>query len=87
MMGKLYPGNAGKGKGPQVEFLWIIQLIEANLNWILKLIWGYYLNRAINNAGAYDDAQFAVPGQTCCSAVVNKVCCLISYVSSKSAGQ
>ena len=29
-----------KGKGPRIADLRIIQLLEAALNWVLKLIWG-----------------------------------------------
>ncbi len=52
-----------KGKGNYIENLWIIQLCEADLNFVPHIIWG---NRMIHTAlkhKALDDSQFAIPGQ------------------------
>jgi len=62
-----------KGKGPKLGKLRVIQLIEADLNFVLRLLWGYRLNRSISRQGLYDTSQFAVPGKTCTSAAFNKV--------------
>jgi hypothetical protein len=62
-----------KGKGHFIENLRIIQLCEADLNFVLNILWG---NRMIQTAlqhKALDDSQYAIPGQTCNSAVWNKV--------------
>jgi hypothetical protein len=32
-----------KGKGRYIENLWIIQVVEANLNFVLHTIWGHQL--------------------------------------------
>jgi hypothetical protein len=61
-----------KGKDWYIENLRIIQLCKADLNFILNIIWGY---RLICNAQAldhFDSSQYALPGQTCHSAVWNK---------------
>jgi len=62
-----------KGKGNFIEHLRIIQLFEADLNFVLHLIWG---NRMIRNAQreqVLNDSQYSLPGQTCQSAIWNKV--------------
>jgi hypothetical protein len=60
-----------KGKGRHIENLRIIQLCEADLNFILHIIWG---KRLMQNALHHlDKAQFAIPGQTCHNAVLNKL--------------
>jgi hypothetical protein len=62
-----------KGKGSFVENLRIIQLCEADLNFVLHKIWGHGLTRHALSHNALDKAQFALPGQTCNNAVLNKV--------------
>ena len=62
-----------KGKGPAIENLRVIQLLEADLNWLLRLLWGKRLDRHATEAGVYNEAQFASPGKLCQSAIVNKV--------------
>ena len=62
-----------KGKGPAIENLRIIQLLEADMNWLLRFLWGRQLDRHAMDAGVYNEAQFASPGKLCQSAIVNKV--------------
>ena len=62
-----------KGKGPKIKVLQIIQLVEGDLNWVLKLIWGYRLNKTAHNLGLYNSAQFAVPRKTCGSMILSKI--------------
>jgi hypothetical protein len=62
-----------KGKGRNVENLRIIHLCEADLNFVLNIIWGYRLIRTAQKANQLDSSQFALPGQTCHSAVWNKL--------------
>jgi hypothetical protein len=62
-----------KGKGNYINNLRIIQLLEADLNFVLRLIWGRRLNRAANNKDLYDASQYAVPGSLCNSAALQKV--------------
>ena len=62
-----------KGKGPAIENLRIMQLLEADMNWLLHFLWGKQLDRHALDAGIYNDAQFASPGKLCQSAIVNKV--------------
>ena len=62
-----------KGKGPAIENLRIIQLLEADMNWLLRYLWGRKLDRHAMDAGVYNEAQFASPGKLCHSAIVNKV--------------
>ena len=62
-----------KGKGPAIENLRIIQLLEADMNWLLRFLWGKKLDRHALAAGVYNDAQFASPGKLCQSAILNKV--------------
>ncbi len=61
-----------KGKGHYVENLRIIQLCEADLNFVLNIIWGYRLVRNAQKAHQLNSSQYANPGQTCHSAVWNK---------------
>jgi len=65
-----------KGKGQFVEHLRIIQLCEAYFNFVLHTIWGYRLIRHALQQSALDNAQFALPGQICNNAVLNKLLCL-----------
>ena len=62
-----------KGKGPAIENLRIIQILEADMNWLLRFLWGRQLERHAVDAGAYNEAQFASPGKLCQSGIVNKV--------------
>jgi hypothetical protein len=61
-----------KGKGHFMENLRIIQLCEADLIFVLHTIWGHQLIWHAINKGALDNAQYALPGQTCNNAVLNK---------------
>ncbi len=61
-----------KGKGRFVENLRIIQLCEADLNFVLNIIWGYRLVRNAQKGHHLDPSQYAHPGQTCHSTVWNK---------------
>jgi hypothetical protein len=62
-----------KGKGKFVGNLRIIQLCEADLNFILQVIWGH---RLICHACCHfvlDSSQYALPGQICNMAVISKL--------------
>jgi hypothetical protein len=61
-----------KGKGTFVENLRIIQLCEADLNFILHVLWGHHLIRNAKSQNSLDAAQYALPGQTCNNAVLHK---------------
>jgi hypothetical protein len=61
-----------KGKGRHVENLRIIQLCEADLNFVLHMIWGHRLIRHAMKHNALDPAKFALPGQTCNNAALSK---------------
>jgi hypothetical protein len=60
-----------KGKGKYIENLRIIQLCEADLNFVLHIIWGNRLIRHACKNNALNPSQFALPGQTCNNAVLN----------------
>ena len=62
-----------KGRGPAKENLRVIQLLEADLNWLLRFLWGKKLDRHAAQDGVYNEAQFASPGKLCRSAILNKV--------------
>jgi hypothetical protein len=62
-----------KGKGQFIDHLRIIRLCEADLNFILHVIWGHCLIWHANKYSALNISQFALPGQTCNNAVLNKV--------------
>ena len=62
-----------KGKGPTIENLRIIQLLEADMNWLLRYLWGKKLNHHAQVEGIYSEDQYAAPGKLCCSAILNKV--------------
>ena len=62
-----------KGKGVYINNLRIIQLLEADLNFILGFIWSKQLNRAAARANLFNTSQYALPGKTCNSAVLKKV--------------
>ena len=60
-----------KGKGRYIENLHIIQLCEADLYFVLHVIWGKcLLHHALHNL---EKAQFDILGQTCHNAVLNKL--------------
>jgi len=56
-MAKLQTHYVRKGKDLHIEDLHIIQLLEANLNWVLKVIWGNHLAWVIHNLEEYDTSQ------------------------------
>lgn len=60
-----------KGKGHFIENFRIIQLVEADLNYVLNSIWGRRLIQHAMRRAALDPAQYALPGQTCNNAVMN----------------
>jgi hypothetical protein len=62
-----------KGKGKFIENLRIIQLVEADLNFVLPTIWGHRLARHAMTHSAMNQSQYALPGQTCNNAVLNKL--------------
>lgn len=62
-----------KGKGNHINNLRIIQLLEADLNSVLRLNWGRLLNRAAHEQGLYNKAKYAVPGPLYIGAVLQKV--------------
>jgi len=62
-----------KGKGRYIENLWIIQLCEADLNFVLHTIWGHRLIWHATTSKALNEFQYALTGQTCNNAVLNKV--------------
>jgi hypothetical protein len=61
-----------KGKGRFIDHLRIIQLCEADLNFVLHVIWGHRLIRHAKMQSAFSTSQYAIPGQTCNNAVLNK---------------
>jgi hypothetical protein len=62
-----------KGKGWFIKHLRIIQLCEAYLKFVLHVIWGYRLLCQALCFPALDKAQYAIPGQTCNNAILNKI--------------
>lgn len=50
-----------KGKGKFIEHLWIIQLVEADLNFVLHTIWGNHLIRHAKHLSILDNSQYAIP--------------------------
>jgi hypothetical protein len=62
-----------RGKGRFIENLRIIQLCEADLNFVLHVIWGYRMIQHAKKHRALSSSQFAIPGETCNNAVLNKV--------------
>jgi hypothetical protein len=62
-----------KGKGRYIEHMRIIQLVEADLNFVLHIIWGYRLTRQAMCHSAMDPAQYALPSQTCNNVILNKL--------------
>jgi hypothetical protein len=62
-----------KEKGKFIENLRIIQLMEADLNFVLHTIWGHRLARHAMTPSAMNQFQYALAGQTCHNAVLNKL--------------
>ena len=62
-----------KGKGVYIENLWIIQLLEADLNFIIGFTWSKCLIQAAHQANLLNSSQYALPGKTCNCAVLKKV--------------
>ena len=62
-----------KGKGPKLGSLRIIQLAEADLNFVLKVIWSKGLIDHATTENLLDPAQYALPGKQCIGAVLAKV--------------
>ena len=63
-----------KDKGtPVVERLRVIQLFEADYNFVLRVIWGRRLVCSAQKFGIYMSAQRAQPGNLCIAAALNKV--------------
>jgi len=60
-----------KGKGHFVKNLQIIQLCEADLNFV-HTIWGYWLIHHASQHQALDNTQHALPGETCNNAILQK---------------
>jgi hypothetical protein len=54
-----------KGKGRYIENLRIIQLVEADLSFVLHVFWGHRLPRHALQHNALNKSQYALPGQTC----------------------
>jgi hypothetical protein len=61
-----------KGKGRFIDNLRIIQLCEADLNFVLHCIWGHHLIRHASNNKLLNTSQYTIPGQTCNNAVLSK---------------
>jgi len=59
-----------KGKGPYIEKLRIIQLVESDYNFVLGEVWGKRLGRHCQKGKLLDPAQFATRGQICNSAAL-----------------
>jgi len=62
-----------KGKGRLVDNLCIIQLVEADLNFIVHTIWGHWLIHHAMQKRLLNPSQFTLPGQTCNNAVLKKI--------------
>lgn len=62
-----------KGKGQFVNNPRINQLVEVDLNIVLHVVWGHRLIRQAKKFSALDESQYALPGQTCNNAVLNKI--------------
>lgn len=52
-----------KGKGPHIDKLRIIQLVEADLNWIFSLIRSKWLEYKLTNEDLLDKCKFATNQQ------------------------
>jgi hypothetical protein len=62
-----------KGKDPILGSLCIIQIAEADLNFVLKIIWAVGMQHHAVKHKLLDPAQTALLGKTCYSAVFSKV--------------
>jgi len=62
-----------KGKGKFIENLHIIQLVEADLNFVLHVFWGNRLPQHAIHLKALHPSQYALPGQTCQNASWSKL--------------
>ena len=62
-----------KGKGKFIENLHIIQLVEADLNFVLHVFWGNRLPRHAIHHKALHPSQYTLPGQTCQNASWSKL--------------
>ena len=58
---------------PKVDRLRVIQLFEADYNFVLRIIWGRRLVWNAQKYGTYMPAQRAQPGNLCIAAALNKV--------------
>ena len=58
------------GKGPYLEKLRIIQLVESDLNFVLGLIWGKRLGKKVVLDKSIEATQFATRGKLCNSAAL-----------------
>ena len=58
---------------PKVERLRVIQLLQADYNFVLRIIWGRRLVWNAQKYGIYMPAQRAQPGNLCIAAALNKV--------------
>ncbi len=56
-----------------MENLQIIQLVEADLNFVLHTIWGKCLIHHSMVSKALNSSQYALPGKTCNNAVLSKL--------------
>ena len=73
-MEKSHTNNAGKKPGnPLLHQLRGIIIVEADYNWVLRLIWGKRLFRHAAQYGNLMTAQQAQPGFKSISAALNKV--------------
>jgi len=62
-----------KGKGRFIDNLRMIQLCEADLNFVIHCIWGHRLIRHATKNKLLNESRYAIPGQTCNNAVINKI--------------
>ena len=59
--------------GPRVDKLRVIHLLEADYNFVLKLVWGNRLLRRAQENRIISSAQHVCPGHMAQSAVLSKV--------------
>ena len=62
-----------KDIGPRIDKLRVIHLLEADYNFVLKLIWGRRLIQRATEDRLISSAQHARPGHIAQSAVLSKV--------------
>ena len=58
-----------KGKGQFIKNLRIVQLCEADLNFVLNVLWGNRMTFMALKYKALDTSQYALPGSTLNSTV------------------